>query len=850
MKNIIILLALIITVCSNSFAQQTFNSLRVKDLELPSETALKILYLDGSNKVKSSSASSTVLTYVETLTSDAQTQIDAKEDAITSGLTTEWWRGDKTFQALTKSDVGLSNVDNTSDLDKPVSTATQTAITTESGLTVHKAGTETITGDKLFTGQLTATSTTKGNRPCPVMTDAEMLAIGTPANGDCVFNSTKKSQYVYDSVTPKWKANGGGGGGGTRYELMTDSSFEDSATTDGACTTCVASQESTVLVVTPTNEKALKMAFSASTGNYTVDEAVTSYMLGADATVSAWIVAPATATDCYFVSRRDGADTGDSTLLIKDGYPHYYEKIVIVGATSIGWKINCPTSITANIIADESSVKLDKRIVQLAYVQNVSDWADCDFSTLAWQGLGTVTSEDLKCKRDAGDLIISGKVVTGTVAASEIQILLPTWGGVQLVTASSSKISSPHGGGRIIRGASGSSANDMITLPIAGLSYFKVSITGTTTSPITAQNGSALFGTGENIVFDNVRIPINGWSAANPNYLTAPETFSTDYTPLIHKTTAIVAADPVGTYNTYSYGASSNTKTICASAPTQTTAHMAQHGIQLFSRLYTAASTCASPAAIYLKIGTGQKGVKLDLYKSTGKTTVGDIGYVGGASAADVNGVRLKGYEESTGIYAIDPGIQGGSVNSTANFLFSDATGQTNGYFVLNASKNPALTGMNATPHPVATIRDVKTAGTSGGGFTSGAWYQRTLNTLNDPYGIVTSLSSNRFVLPAGKYFIIGSAPAALTGQHKVKLVQDPAGTPSDVIIGTSEYSGTTANSASRSHFSGIVTITAPTTFDLQHRCSTTNGGDGFGVTAGYSISDVYSDISITKLSP
>jgi hypothetical protein len=34
----------------------------------------------------------------------------------------------KTDLALTKSDVGLSNVDNTSDANKPISTATQTAL--------------------------------------------------------------------------------------------------------------------------------------------------------------------------------------------------------------------------------------------------------------------------------------------------------------------------------------------------------------------------------------------------------------------------------------------------------------------------------------------------------------------------------------------------------------------------------------------------------------------------------------------------------------------------------------------------------------------------------------------------
>ena len=37
-------------------------------------------------------------------------------------------RGDKTFATLNKTAVGLGNVDNTSDANKPVSTATQTAL--------------------------------------------------------------------------------------------------------------------------------------------------------------------------------------------------------------------------------------------------------------------------------------------------------------------------------------------------------------------------------------------------------------------------------------------------------------------------------------------------------------------------------------------------------------------------------------------------------------------------------------------------------------------------------------------------------------------------------------------------
>jgi hypothetical protein len=55
-------------------------------------------------------------------------EVATKEDAITAGTTSQYYRGDKTFQTLDKSAVGLSNVDNTSDANKPISTATQTAL--------------------------------------------------------------------------------------------------------------------------------------------------------------------------------------------------------------------------------------------------------------------------------------------------------------------------------------------------------------------------------------------------------------------------------------------------------------------------------------------------------------------------------------------------------------------------------------------------------------------------------------------------------------------------------------------------------------------------------------------------
>ena len=48
------------------------------------------------------------------------TMVNGKEPTITGGTTSQYWRGDKTWQTLDKTAVGLSNVDNTSDANRPV----------------------------------------------------------------------------------------------------------------------------------------------------------------------------------------------------------------------------------------------------------------------------------------------------------------------------------------------------------------------------------------------------------------------------------------------------------------------------------------------------------------------------------------------------------------------------------------------------------------------------------------------------------------------------------------------------------------------------------------------------------
>lgn len=78
-----------------------------------------------SPNVEISQATSSISGY---LSSTDWSTFNAKEPAITSGTTGQYWRGDKSWQTLDKSAVGLGSVDNTSDTNKPISSATQSAL--------------------------------------------------------------------------------------------------------------------------------------------------------------------------------------------------------------------------------------------------------------------------------------------------------------------------------------------------------------------------------------------------------------------------------------------------------------------------------------------------------------------------------------------------------------------------------------------------------------------------------------------------------------------------------------------------------------------------------------------------
>jgi hypothetical protein len=133
-----------------------------------------------------------------------QTALNAKENSLPAGgTTTHYLRGDKTWQTLNSTAVGLGSVNNTSDAAKPVSTAQQAALDLKANL-----ASPTFTGTPtLPAGTLGLTKTTVGLSNVDNTSDAAKpvsTATQTALNGKANSSHTHSSAdiLVIDGGTP------------------------------------------------------------------------------------------------------------------------------------------------------------------------------------------------------------------------------------------------------------------------------------------------------------------------------------------------------------------------------------------------------------------------------------------------------------------------------------------------------------------------------------------------------------------------------------------------------------------------------------------------------------------------
>lgn len=151
-------------------------------------------------------------------------------------------------------------------------------------------------------------------------------------------------------------------------------------------------------------------------------------------------------------------------------------------------------------------------------------------------------------------------------------------------------------------------------------------------------------------------------------------------------------------------------------------------------------------------------------------------------------------------------------------------------------------------------INDTKAKGTVGGSFSPGSWKTRDLTTLiHDSLADSVTLGSNQFVIPSGTYHIEASVPAYKVDAHKGRLadVTDFAGTFGVTVkLGTTEKSGASDTTQTRSFIEGRFSVSRSTTLEIQHYCETENAVDGFGSRANfYVVSEVYTSMKMWQIS-
>jgi hypothetical protein len=458
---------------------------------------------------------------------------------------------------------------------------------------------------------------------------------------------------------------------------------------------------------------------------------------------------------------------------------------------------------------------------------------------------------------DSMDLRVFG-TLTGTPSSGQLYIDMPVFNGAAIVV-DSAKI--PGAASNYVYVSSG-------YLRDAGTqNYTPVMAVYDNTTRFSFAYGTALNGTNPTSPFTfasgdffNISIqgiPVVGWDAV-PNQLVSPtESFSTDTALLTYAgsaayTLSTLANAPVGTFITFSKG-TSNVLTQTTTAPTQTTSDMNINGILTMLGVTGTAVAAATPGAFAIQIGKGLKGVSANVYRLSGKTTAGSV-FGSNSEGVGASGIPFT-YNERTGVLFLTTCSSSFGTVTSWGISFEDNTSAGNGtqvYVTFNASKSPALTGVPLLQPRIATISDVKASATDGGTATAGSYQTRTLNTLSDPTGIVTSLASNQFVLSKGEYYIEFAAPAYWCESHKAKLRNVTDST--DAIVGQSMYIRTAGggdNSAqvtTQSIGRGTITISSPKTFEIQHRVAFTVATIGYGINCSFGDSEIYTQVQITKI--
>jgi hypothetical protein len=141
-------------------------------------------------------------------------------------------------------------------------------------------------------------------------------------------------------------------------------------------------------------------------------------------------------------------------------------------------------------------------------------------------------------------------------------------------------------------------------------------------------------------------------------------------------------------------------------------------------------------------------------------------------------------------------------------------------------------------------LKDLKSSGTDGGSFNSNVWQKRDLNTISGTVNYVT-ISSNQFILTAGRYLVIARSPAFEVDNHQIRIRNI---TDSISYLGDNGTSPVGSGVMTVSSVTIVVDVAVSTTFEIQHMCSSFKATDGLGKNLNFGSGEIYTTVFLNKL--
>lgn len=675
----------------------------------------------------------------------------------------------------------------------------------------------TLTAD----GILSLDGTTGAFKP-PTLTTVQRDAL-TAVEGFQIYNSDTIQMENY--VNGAWTAMGSGGGGGGLDTFFTDdhetNGIDNHTTGNNATFDNGGTLDGTLSLDTSTRlngSQGLKYVMStASTDDFIASESITIGEKHQENEIG-----------FEFYYKYDGADD-DIRFVIYDATNNVEltSSVVYLKASSSSKRFSAqaliPNGVTAIKYGFQVVTGNDTKILLVDDVTGTSspyvvkdlvqmtEWQS--YTPSSTNGFGTPTINSARYRRVGDSIELQIDITTGTVAAAEGRIDLPSG----LAFDSSIPTDTLIG-----RGDRSDSGNTTLVLATAGDTF--ITFCNDASGTITAENGNNVSGSTTVNKFVATG-KIEGWSASTESVLAYNSKTASNSMVRLH------TSNGYGTTNTHI-------------RRFNTTVTDTGNAIDYVDSVTDGAEFTIREKGIYMISYTDSTGTSNTYFgislNSTQLTTSAQSVNVGDMLALDSEATATAAVHVSwSGILEINDVIRahGNTGNGSTNY----------GHFTIAKIGVGDLLGV---PKPIiGYLKDVKASGTNAGLVSAGVIYTRELNTTSGDFDKFGSLDSDQFTLSKGTYSIDALVPSYRVAQTQAFLYNVTDGV--YTIDGSSQYTDGTYGFAML-HVTGRFTIDSTKVFEIRHWSAGTKGTNGLGIAVGSGTNpqsgELYTSVKISKI--